>query len=395
MANFAQNAQMQAAMQQAAMQQGGANPYAAAGAQGMPAGQTGVNPYMGAQAQGMPAGQPASAVPVQQPVPAPASGESFPQCSTVGTVISVSFSDGTMLGYDKMRRSMIATGYAMGSLSTTTIRQVPARPNPPGSTSSSGGSKAVVEEPPAEPMRKEGNMTKLGFKKGVMGMESWQERYFVLDAQSLTYSKGPGAPDIKRIPLSKGMSVNVRHASSPAKKDRFENPHSAVSMLTQPMSSVLETTMGVVGKDNCVELSVPAQLGSMLGSVLGSSPLALAGKSKEISDTKARTYYMSCASATEAEEWRRAIQNNIDALPKEAPGGAAGGQTLPNGINLGQVDSMLNYATQMQNAQEKARDPNTSLEFFKLTLAGTISTDELYQGVSMFYDEMDRNRVVY
>jgi len=83
-------------------------------------------------------------------------------------------------------------------------------------------------------------------------------------------------------------------------------------MLTQPMSSVLETTMGVVGKDNCVELSVPAQLGSMLGSVLGSSPLALAGKSKEISDTKARTYYMSCASATEAEEWRRAIQNNID-----------------------------------------------------------------------------------
>ena len=62
-----------------------------------------------------------------------------------------------------------------------------------------------------------------------------------------------------------------------------------------------------IGKNNCVELVLSAAAQPALGGLLGGMMGAQSG-----SNSSARTYYAYASSHAEAEEWRKAIQNNID-----------------------------------------------------------------------------------
>jgi hypothetical protein len=66
-----------------------------------------------------------------------------------------------------------------------------------------------------------GMMTKLGWKKTMLGGDSWQPRYFVLNARSLSYAKDVSGQAINTIALNSGIVVNVVSASTPARKNRY------------------------------------------------------------------------------------------------------------------------------------------------------------------------------
>lgn len=268
-----------------------------------------------------------------------------------------------------------------GHPSTIKLRQIPARPS--SETEETLIQKEVqARTPPPEPVRKEGFMTKLGFKK-TFGMESWQHRHFVLDGSLLQYFKD--GTERHSIQLNKGCKVRVVGADTPARKDRFEdNDTSMSSMMTNPIGSVLQQTSGVVGKDNCVELMVPVQIGNMLNGVFGASPLQMAfgGGMKHISSSRARTYYFFGSSRSEAEDWCAAIGNNITAMPAEAGnvGGAFGG-----------IDVLKDSATNMMDDMAtNAMDPTKSLGWYRRALETRVSASELYAELSRFYDELDR-----
>ena len=145
-----------------------------------------------------------------------------------GTVISVSFPDGNIIGFDRLRSELIINGNSCNM--RMPHRNMPARPS---AASVRGGAAmggkpgamaapapVMVEEPPAEPVEKRGMMTKLGWKKTMLGGDSWQQRYFVLTPTAISYAKDPSGAAIDTIALNNGVIVNVVHARSPARKNR-------------------------------------------------------------------------------------------------------------------------------------------------------------------------------
>ena len=157
----------------------------------------------GAAAGGLPTATPA-APGYAPPTPPAAAG-----AGAGSTTITVQFPDGCLLGYDRLRNELILNG----KVSNTRMRMLPARP-----TSAGGGSSNAGQ--PAEPVEKRGMMTKLGWKKTMMGGDSWQPRYFVLSENSISYAKDASAAAISTIPLNSGIVVNVVNASTPARKNR-------------------------------------------------------------------------------------------------------------------------------------------------------------------------------
>ena len=128
-----------------------------------------------------------------------------------GTTITCQFPDGCLIGYDRLRNELILNG----KISNTRMRQIPARPSP------SYG--ADIDAGPGVPVEKTGMMTKLGWKKTMLGGDSWQPRYFRLTDTHISYHKDPNGPAINSIPLNNGIVVNVVNAATPARKNRSTN----------------------------------------------------------------------------------------------------------------------------------------------------------------------------
>lgn len=167
---------------------------------------------MAAQYGGAPAGQPMAGNPYAAGAPPGYAPPVAPVAAAApaadGTTITCQFPDGCLIGYDRLRNELILNG----KISNTRLRQIPARPSP------SYG--ADVDEGPGVPVEKTGMMTKLGWKKTVMGGDSWQPRFFRLTDTHLSYHKDPSGPAINSIPLNNGIVVNVVNAATPARKNR-------------------------------------------------------------------------------------------------------------------------------------------------------------------------------
>ena len=152
-------------------------------------------------------GQPMGAAPGYAPPMAPVAAAS----AADGTTITCQFPDGCLIGYDRLRNELILNG----KISNTRMRQIPARPSP------SYG--ADIDAGPGVPVEKTGMMTKLGWKKTMLGGDSWQPRYFRLTDTHISYHKDPNGPAINSIPLNNGIVVNVVNAATPARKNRSTN----------------------------------------------------------------------------------------------------------------------------------------------------------------------------
>jgi len=187
--------QQQMLAQQMAAQYGGGVP-----AQAAPA---------GAQYQQAPYGQPAAANPYAGGAPAYAAPAAP---AGDGTMVSVTFPDGCMIGWDRLRNEL----FLNGKLSNTKMKQLPARPSPEFSALTG----AIQTEGPAIPVEKSGMMTKLGWKKSVIGSESWQTRFFRLSDTTLSYAKDSSSPPLNVITLNNGVTVCVVTADTPAQNNR-------------------------------------------------------------------------------------------------------------------------------------------------------------------------------
>lgn len=311
--------------------------------------------------------------------------------SNAGTTITLEL-DGCFVSFDKVRRQFIVTSKT-GSV--TTVGQIPARPNKPSATAtvttiSDKGEKVTepVKEAPIVAINKTGTAEKLGHKKvPISGAPSWQVRYFKLTGTVLTYYASENDPVAKgEISLSAGCVARVIQSNEPARKDRYEdNDVSVVGLMTQPMGAHLNLHSGPIGKPNCVELHVPAQIGNMLGSVMNATPMGLmaGGGIADINKNRARTYYWSCKTVEEANEWANALNNNVKLV--KAPNAAAG-QMLGNRINLGQIDAAMHLAHTIQADQKNMVNPDESLGWYERALKTNLSRDDLYAGISEFYD---------
>lgn len=132
------------------------------------------------------------------------------------TVITANFPDGCLIGFDRLRNELIINGKA----ANTRMRLMPARPASAAGSVSNGFGAGVSQDEPAVPVAKRGTMTKLGWKKTMLGGDSWQVRYFVLSDTTLSYAKDASGAAINTIALNSGVVVNVVNASTPARKNR-------------------------------------------------------------------------------------------------------------------------------------------------------------------------------
>jgi hypothetical protein len=132
------------------------------------------------------------------------------------TVITANFPDGCLIGFDRLRNELIINGKA----ANTRMRLMPARPASAAGSVSNGFGAGVSQDEPAVPVAKRGTMTKLGWKKTMLGGDSWQVRHFVLSDTTLSYAKDASGAAINTIALNSGVVVNVVNASTPARKNR-------------------------------------------------------------------------------------------------------------------------------------------------------------------------------
>ena len=133
------------------------------------------------------------------------------------TVITANFPDGCIIGFDRLRNELIING----KTANTRMRMMPARPISAAGSESSGMGSTSAPAAPATPVEKQGMITKLGWKKTMLGADSWQPRHFVLTPTTLSYAKSVGAAPIDTIQLNSGVTVNVVNASTPARKNRY------------------------------------------------------------------------------------------------------------------------------------------------------------------------------
>lgn len=129
----------------------------------------------------------------------------------------------------------------------------------------------------------------------------------------------------------------------------------------------------------------------MLGSVMGQSAASLAfgGGMQALKNTRARTYYFSFERLADAEEFAAAVENNVKVLAQaNSIGNNTAGAGAGGGGGFGQIDQALNMAYAVQQNQKLITSPDTSLEWFKITLGTSLPADVLYERLMIFYDEL-------
>lgn len=337
---------------------------------------------MMAQQQAMLAQQQrAGGVPMATAVPMMSTG-AVGNLTNNGTTIAMEF-DQCFASYDKLRRTFIVTSKGGAVIST---HQVPACPN--GNVAAAAAAAA-----PVEPMNMSGDAEKLGHKKvPVTGAHRWQPRHFKLNGTSLSYHADANSAAKNTIELRNGVVASVLQANEPGKKDRFEDKDVSVfNMLTQPMGAMMNDRSGPIGKPNCVELIVPAQIGNMLGGLANQSALGMAygGGINDMKKNQARTYYWSCKTLEEANAWVAAINNNCKLA--KAPS-ANNGQMLGN-VNLGQIDNLMNQAHGLAADQKKLQDPNETLAWYQRSLKTDLPLEVLHRHLMTFYAALRQNGV--
>lgn len=293
------------------------------------------------------------------------------------TIITVSFSNGVTISCEGGKRGISILNRDEEIL--TMVPSIPAKPLPMDelialqAKTLSVAAAAEVERRQLlaqyPPVRKTGELTKLGFKK-TMGFESWKKRTFSLEAESLSYSGDGGASTIGFIPLA-GVSVRIVTATTPARVSRF------ASGTTSASGSEMQ---GLVGKENCLELVVPMTI-DRAGSATVSSE---------------RAYYMYCTSGEEAAEWCEAIYNNIKAVSlsgcddedvQDADRGASSVEVCGHVED----DSGKSHIVLADHIHHSAK----SLMWFKHFIGPELSDVEVAEGVHVFYNELDLYKISF
>jgi len=293
-----------------------------------------------------------------------------------GTQIALEL-DGCFVSFDRALRHFVVTAKTGAVI---TVHQIPVRPM----LGAAGASSAT----PTAPINKAGMAVKLGHKKvPVTGAARWQPRYFSLNGSTLIYRvDGPEGAVRGELELRPGCTAKVIQAEERARKDRYEDQDASVfRMMTQPMGEHMSLTSTPIGKSNCVELHMPAQVGNMLGSVMNASPMGMVagGGIKDMKKNQARTYYWACDSLEEANEWVVALENNIKLAKAPAPAAGA-----IHGMSMAQIDGAMNMAHQMQADQKNMTNPAESLGWYQRNLKTDLSAADLHKHLMVFYDAL-------
>jgi hypothetical protein len=314
------------------------------------------------------------------------------------TMISIDFPDGCIVSYDRVRRAMILTLCNGGVMSCGAA--IPARPNPPVTRNvavkNADGTvteQAVVVEEVLNPVSRSAFVNKLGFNKApIIGSDIWNRRYIHLEENTLSYHVDENSPPKGVIHLSPGCEVDVIQANDRARKDRQEGGHNpgVAGLMTMPIGQMMDTRSTPVGKPNCVELHVPANVGNMMNSVMGHSAMSLAMSGvRDIKKNAARTYYFSFDSLDEAQEFASAIGNNIKCLVNQNKLGdkSISANAMRNG-NFSQLNDAMAMAHSVQKNQALITSPDTSLEWYKVSLNSSLPPDVIYERLMIFYDTL-------
>eukprot|EP01039_Chlorochromonas_danica_P007821 gene7820-8633_t len=308
------------------------------------------------------------------------------------TMISVDFPDGSVVSYDRVRRQLILT-LANGSVATAGGGNIPARPNAPRLTTNASGQTVAVEDVPRAPVTRTATVMKLGFKKTpVIGTDIWNKRFIQLTENQISYHESEGSAAKGTITLVPGVEVDILQASDPARKDRQEGGHNPgmVGLATMSVGQLTNPRSGSLGKFNCVEVHVPANIGNMMNSVMNSSVLSMAATgARGVRQNVARTYYFSFDSLTEAQEFADAIKNNVQILNSQ---NGMGSQPVDaasiRGGNWGQLNNAMNMANALKQNMELMRKPETSLEWYRNTLNTQLPALVVYERLIVFYDSL-------
>lgn len=316
------------------------------------------------------------------------------------TMVSIDFPDGCIVSYDRVRRSMILTMSNGGVMSAGAT--IPARPNPPVKSTvqvvNADGTvteKSVVVEEVLEPVSRSAIVNKLGFKKApIIGSDIWNRRYIHLDEKTLSYHVDENSAPKGVIHLSPGCEVGIVQEHERARKDRQEGGHNpgVGALMTMQIGQMMDPRSTPIGKPNCVELHVPANLGNTISSVMGASAMSLAmSGARDIKKNAARTYYFSFDSLDEAEEFAGALQNNIKCLVNQNKIGdkdLRGAGDAMRGGNFSQLNDVMAMAHAVQKNQALMTSPDTSLEWYKVSLNTSLPLDVVYERLMIFYDTL-------
>lgn len=222
------------------------------------------------------------------------------------TMISVDFSDGNVVSFDRARREMILTIAASGRI--LTFGAIPARPNPPRTRIDASGKTVALDDLPLSPVSRTATVMKLGFKKvPILGTPVWNKRFIRLTEKEISYHASEEARAKGTIQLSPAVKVSIIHANDLARKDRHKGGQNiSFSDMASP-SSMMDPRKGCLGKDNCVEVSVPANFGKMIDNMANMSPFSMG----RMGSNESRTYYFSFDNLVDAQQFVDAIKNNI------------------------------------------------------------------------------------
>lgn len=316
------------------------------------------------------------------------------------TMVSIDFPDGCIVSYDRVRRSMILTLSNGGVM--TCGAAIPARPNPPAlrnvavvNPDGSVTEQAVVVEEVLTPVYRSAMVNKLGFNKApIIGSDIWNRRLIRLDEKTVSYFVDDNSPPKGVIQLSPGCEIGIIQAHERARKDRQEGGHNpgVGGLMTMQIGQMMDTRSTPIGKPNCVELHVPANIGDMMGGIMGASAMSLAmSGARDIKKNSARTYYFSFDSLEEAEEFAAAIANNVKCLVNQNKIGdkdLRGAGNAMRGGNFSQLNDVMAMAHAVQKNQALMTSPDTSLEWYKVSLNSSLPPDVLYERLMIFYDTL-------
>eukprot|EP01039_Chlorochromonas_danica_P003681 gene3681-4028_t len=294
------------------------------------------------------------------------------------TMISVDFPDGNVVSFDRARREMILTIAASGRI--LTFGAIPARPSPPRTRIDASGKTVALDDLPLSPVTRTATVMKLGFKKfPILGTPIWNKRFIRLTENEISYHASEETRAKGTIRLSPGVKVGVIHANDPARKDRHKGGQGlSFSDMTSP-SNMMDPRKGTLSKDNCVEVSIPANLGKMVDNLANMSPLSMG----HMGNHESRTYYFSFDNLVDAQQFADAIKTNIKVLNSKEQSNSAAGATA--GAN---VNNVMNRAMNLMNNMELMSKPETSLEWYRTTLNTTLPAMEIYERLQVFYDNL-------
>lgn len=179
-------------------------------------------------------------------------------------MIAVDLPDGSIISFDRVRRSFFVT---MANGSIMNLGAIPARPNPPSvfrvQHADGRVEEMVKEEIKATPVTASAWVEKLGYKKTpIIHSDSWTRRHIRLDANSVGYFENESTNSPKGVvTLNPGCTLRVIQANEPARKDRYEDGHNpgVGALMTMQIGGLMSPYSTPIGKPNCVELHVPVQ----------------------------------------------------------------------------------------------------------------------------------------